>query len=279
MCIIFHNSQDGFEGRLQEAAGSSYAMIVVCDHDAFSKRSSAMMHFLNELGISALSISLYGTKTTPAYPYRLPLEWALKAYQQLISRDYSHIGIIGASLGALYGLQAACMIPLTCIIACSPQDLIYEAVDLKGHLMGESLFSYRSESLPYVSLYDENLPYQMGHTYELYETARERAAEDAYLPIENLKGACLVVSCVNDEIWGSREACKRIKARLEANHFRYGFKHVSYRYGYHHMLIEGVPLRRRERHSDAMRFHRRAAHQARHDLTLVITDFLERWKK
>ena len=55
----------------------------------------------------------------------------------------------------------------------------------------------------------------------------ETAVKKAEIPVENIRGAVLLLSGIQDEQWPATDMSDQIVGRLQAHHFFYPYEHVK----------------------------------------------------
>jgi len=62
--------------------------------------------------------------------------------------------------------------------------------------------------------------------------------EESIIPVENINGAILLLSSINDSVWSSFESSNYIERRLNKSHFPFSYKHIAFQHISHIMTTE-----------------------------------------
>ena len=159
-------------------------------------------------------------RETPVEIFKTAMDWLRKQP----SVDPDHVGIIGASAGATAALLAAANdVRIKAVIAIVPGNVVWQApVD---DVPAVSMYSIGGAPLPFMSA-DGSLP-----TKVRLDQMRERAGNPvpgAIIPVENIKGAILLLSGQEDQSWPSAFMSDQIMARLKEKNF--SLPHESFNY-------------------------------------------------
>jgi dienelactone hydrolase len=194
---------------------------------------------LASLGFATLSLPYY---SPPQWPSRkpevaglptafvdIPIERLNQAREYLRNRedvDGDHIAIYGVSKGAEFVLLAAVSFPwVKTVVAIVPSDVVWEGWGEGVSPNQRSSFSLNGKPFaftPYKDFEQEFRGYQTGEPVYIRRpqdrgrATNPAAAAAARIPIEQYKGALLVVAGQDDQIWNSAMMAHNIAERRAA---------------------------------------------------------------
>jgi len=205
-------------------------------------------------GFAALTLAYFGYPNLPDELVDIPLEYFDRAVAWMRSRPEvkaDRLGIFGGSKGAEAALLVASRnANIRAVAALTPAAHSWE-----GHTMRFFSPDYRpvaswsvgGKPLPYVPFKitaEEKAIYAKGELPSFVPFFREGLAEagpavveKAAIPVEKIRGAILLVSCTDDQIWPSGASSEAIVARLKKAGFPYEVKHVSLENAGHSAVI------------------------------------------
>lgn len=143
------------------------------------------------------------------------------------------IAIIGGSRGAdLALLLGSYYKDIKCVVGLAASNAVFP-----GHTnhFSSSCWAFRNQELPFVPVNDEAVPYLLKRDLRgafeamLKDTV---AVEKATIPVENINGAVLLLSAVNDEICPSTPMAEKMMERLKSKKFKHHAEHQSFEGGH-----------------------------------------------
>jgi dienelactone hydrolase len=159
-------------------------------------------------------------RETPVEIFKAAIDWL--AAQPSVDPD--HIGIIGASAGATAALLAAANDPrIKAVVAVVPGNVVWQA-PVDG-VPPRSMYTLHGAPLPFLSG-DGSLP--VGARIEQMRESAVHAVPGAIIPVEQIKGAILLLSGEEDWSWPSAFMADRIVARLKEKNFPRPYENYSY---------------------------------------------------
>jgi len=219
-----------------------------------------------EAGYCVLATAYFKEAGLPETLMGVPLEFYDKAKAWLAKHpkvDQSGIAIVGGSKGGELALLLASRDPeVKCVVGIAPASHVFQGIpggdvlhwsklaqsaleDCEKEPAGEtaggfeltSSWSYQGEELPYVPIeYSVDLLKAIV-TYEfhdVYQRALENteAAEKTRIPVENIRGAVLLVSGKNDRMWPATKMCDDMVETLRKAKFSFPYEHAVYDIGH-----------------------------------------------
>jgi uncharacterized protein len=181
-------------------------------------------------GYVAMALAYFRSPGLPTELEKVPLEYFKLAVSRLAaSRNVNpeHLGIVGFSKGA----EAALLIAsedarLTAVVAASPSDVAWQAVD---ETSGQSTSSWTQEGRPlaYVPFVPCEECTVLG---DLYGKSRKAAQQPgkARIAVENINGPLLLISGGVDKVWPSASMSDSIESSMRAANFPYYLKKLVY---------------------------------------------------
>lgn len=263
MNFNFTVEKDGFHGQLFPAEQNrcpGKCLILFGGSDGNFQETRRLARFYSEKGLDILALAFWNEEGLPKRFDRVPVESIERAARHLLSQGYEKAGVWGISMGGELALLAGSLMPelLSCVVAVNPMDMTTQGFSYEGglHMLETSAFSWRGEGFPYVGLelrtgrlVKESLKHlelSMRHVYD--EGIAAGVPEEAWIRVENIGGPVLLLSAHEDRMWGSLEACERVKTRLREKGFSHPVRHLDYQYT-SHMLY---PLKTADRFAFAM---------------------------
>lgn len=244
-------TNEGFEGILFPGNGTKdKVLIVMSGSDGGMALSTQEAKFYHRNGIPALALGLFKTKQTPKELSHVPVEYAENAVMWLKQQGYRKIGIDGTSKGSEMALIAASMFSdISCVIVRVPSHFVSEGLSGSGKNKapsGTSCWSCRGKDLPY-ALYRSrsfNILKMFMQEKEMHIITFNRDKDvtaETLIPIEKIRGAVLMLSSKNDEVWPSFESASYMETRFTETGFPYPHKHIAYEHMSHAVLTK-LPL-------------------------------------
>lgn len=190
-------------------------------------------------GFAVLTLPYYspaddeGRREVPALPeamVEIPVEVLQRAHDWLAARDEvdsDRIGLHGTSVGGTLALLGAVHLDwVDAVVANVPSDVV---VDGWGPGVAEgsrSAFSLRGQPLPFVPVLgyeeelaraDAGLDVRVRRAYERGRAAYPERAARARIPVEDIRGAVMLVGSYDDQMWASGPMVSHLaERRLEA---------------------------------------------------------------
>lgn len=181
----------------------------------------------SQLGFSFLSVGYFGDNGLPKKLDRISLT-AIYDTIQIVSKRLKigtdKILLVGASRGAELALNLASRHEFMGVIALvAPSVSFPEASDTES----TSSWTHNDTEVPYLKL-----------SYDLIKThgwlmaieaglKNKEDVENASIRVENIKGFVFLTSAKTDELWPSAQMCHSMTKRMEANDFKFLYRHVS----------------------------------------------------
>lgn len=197
---------------------------------------------LAEHGFGALALAYFGTPGLPQALKNVPLE-SLEAGVDWL-RAQPGIGprrmpVFGISKGGEAALLLASHDPRLCaVVAGVPSSVVWAGIDIAHPATPVTVSSWTlaGKGLAFV-------PYAEGPfrgVRDLYDRSLAKAAPEAAIPVEKIKGPILLISGKSDQLWPSNPMSEAVMARLDAKHFAFARQHLAYENAGHAAV--GPPL-------------------------------------
>jgi uncharacterized protein len=186
-------------------------------------------------GFAVFGLAYFAAEGLPPAIDRIPLEYVIKAvdYIERDARfDRQNIGLVGGSKGGELALLLAAHEPrIHAVCAIVPSNVIWQSARLVNS--PTSSWTYRGVQFPFVPYKGPLMPASRRLT-DLFELSllQPSAVAAATIPVENIGGAILLISAMQDEIWPSKHMSERIVARLAEQHFHHSVQHLTYDTGH-----------------------------------------------
>jgi dienelactone hydrolase len=194
-------------------------------------------------GYAALALAYFNYETLPKGLLNIPLEYFQTAINFLeahpsINRD--RLGITGASRGGELSLLLGSTFPqFKVVVAYVPSAYIWSGLGPEG-VEAQASWTWQGKPLPWVpdstdfdagfnEMVEKKIPIPLtpGFMRSLKNATAEKL-EAAAIPVENIKGAVLLISGDDDQMWPSSHFSKRVMERFDRHHFSYPYKHLPY---------------------------------------------------
>lgn len=191
---------------------------------------------LTKLGYPCMGVAYFKTENTPKNLTEIPLEYFKQAINDYLARPEikgKKLVLIGISKGGELVLLLASKYPeIKGVIAWVPSHVIWQGINADFSVPNFGSWSYQEEPLPYVPyLKDYDLSSakknNFGNIYQLSLQQKEYI-EKATIPVEDIKGAVLIVSGEDDKVWPSTFMGNEVIERLKENNFPYWYRHDAY---------------------------------------------------
>ena len=214
------------------------ALIVLGGSEGGAETAKRFAPMLAKLGYSVLGLPYYSPAYDPSAKIEglptafsdIPVDRLQAAREWLATRpevDADRIGVWGASKGAEFALIAATRFPwIKAVVAVVPSDVVWEGWGVWTAKEGTlSSFAWKGKSLPFVPYDDimaEFAKAQRGEQMSLLGPhVRGRALHPdlvakAKIPVEQYRGALLLIAGELDQEWPSAEMARAVAARRTA---------------------------------------------------------------
>lgn len=196
-------------------------------------------------GVAAFALAYFNYETLPKILVDIPLEYFEKSIQYLQHRDDidgDRLAITGGSRGGELSLVLGSVFPAyKVVIADVPSGIVWGGFGHDPVEGNKAAWIHNGEPLPYMDAeFDPDIYSYYGDYTErgeaipgtpgFLETMKrnEAVVKKAGIPVENIRGAVLLISGEDDQMWPSTDLADIALRRLEANNFPYPYEHVSY---------------------------------------------------
>jgi dienelactone hydrolase len=195
-------------------------------------------------GFVALSLAYFGADDLPQSLIEIPIEYFVEAVRWLRARsECGEVGVLGFSRGA----EAALLTGVTCadvraVVAMVPGTLTGGGVSGSDFsAMAKPAWTVNGAPLPLLPPPWD--PVSMKEVQEAFSTGRPLAAtpgmlralesagdrvNDVAIPVEDTRGAILLMSGEDDQLWPSTRFAAIAEQRLRSANFPYSFEHRRY---------------------------------------------------
>ena len=194
---------------------------------------------LVNLGYTVLNLAYFDYTSNGRIPNklrRIPLEYFKTAMDWMESQPQTSKGqfaVIGNSRGGEAALLLGIHYPeISTVVAIVSSAYVGGAYDSKRNVTGAA-WTFKGEEIPYVDYQKAISNYTPW--WKIIDDDEE--VEPFAIPVEKMSAAILLLSGEKDEIWPSTKMSKRIIRRLEKNHYKFPFQHISYDAG-HNIRVE-----------------------------------------
>ena len=165
-------------------------------------------------GYAVLALAYFGVEGLPRSLHNIPLEYFGTALDWLSAQpsvDRERIGVLGVSRGGELALLLGSVFPqLRTVVAYVPSNVVWggccDSRDEASWTLGGHPLAWITPARSYDRL------------------AMERAA----IRVERIRGAVLLISGRQDQVWHSTEMADRVMARLRRNQFAFPYEHLAY---------------------------------------------------
>ena len=239
------------DGRLRgtlftpKAATHAPAVIVVGGSDG-GNLYTFVAALLAAHGMTALSLAYFGLDDLPKDLIEIPVEYFAEAVAWIKERPdvgASHVGLLGFSRGAEAVLLTAATCPdVAAVVALVPGTLTGGGIAGSDFTaMARSAWTMAGKPLPLLPPSWDAL--SMKEAQEAFSSGRPFAAragilraldaagdkvEDVAIRVEHTRGAVLLMSGEDDQLWPSSRFAEITEHRLTAAKFPYRFEHLRY---------------------------------------------------
>ena len=185
--------------------------------------------FLEE-GYAFLAIGYFGMKGTPQYLDRISLNAIYDSIIQISANpkiDGERIALIGGSKGGELALNLASRYDdIDAVVAIVTSHVSFPALT---YMANTSSWTFDDEEVPFVPAPFEAVPAMLKHDlHRAFSIMLEDndAEELAFIEVQNINGAILLVSATKDEFWPSTDMSGQIMERLKRNNFEHYYEHL-----------------------------------------------------
>jgi dienelactone hydrolase len=232
-------STAGLQGHLYlpSDAGKHPAILVLGGSEGGQDDFQAAL--LASRGYTVLALTYFGARGLPTHLVDVPLEYFDQAINWLTAQpgvDASRLAVYGGSKGAELALLLASRIPqIKAVVAVSPSNVVWEGIGGKS-----SSWSYQNRPLPYVRFQEADPEAKLVDKYRK-SLAASPDGDLSEIAVERIKGAVLLLSGRDDQIWPSAEMAGKVLNRLKRNRFPYPAEHLSYEKAGHSIPAGCIP--------------------------------------
>jgi uncharacterized protein len=211
-------------------AGRHDVVLVLGGSEGGTRGSGPTAKTLAEHGFGALAIAYFGDKGLPEALENVPLETMEAGVDWLRAQPAvgpRRIPVLGVSKGGEAALLLAAHDPRLCaVVAGVPSSVVWAGIDMAHPATPVTASSWTLAGKPLAFV-----PYAEGPfrgVRDLYERSLAKAAPEAVIPVEKIKGPVLLISGKADQLWPSTPMADAVMARLDAGHFPYEHRHLAY---------------------------------------------------
>ena len=196
-------------------------------------------------GFAALSLAYFAYEDLPTDLVELPLEYFADAIAWLRGRPEvagARVGVLGMSRGGELALLLGATYPeVAAVAALVPSGVSLGGLGKDPAMMSRAAWTYAGEALPFLPppmdaeamqavqrAFRERVPYAGTPGFERLLARAPELVERAAIPVERTRGAILLVSAQDDQIWPSTALAEVAMQRLRQARFVYPFEHLSY---------------------------------------------------
>jgi dienelactone hydrolase len=196
-------------------------------------------------GFAALSLGYFAYKDLPTDLVELPLEYFAEAIAWLRSRPEvagARVGMLGMSRGGELALLLGATYPeVAAVAALVPSGVLLGGIGKDPAMMSRPAWTYAGEALPFLPppmdaesmqavqrAFTEHVPYAGTPGLKRLLARSPELLERAAIPVERTRGAILLVSAQDDQIWPSTALAEVAMQRLRKARFAHSYEHLSY---------------------------------------------------
>jgi dienelactone hydrolase len=210
------------------------AIVVVGGSEGGLKSTEWLAYKFAEHGWAALAVAYFGVEGLPKSLANVPLEYFDAAAPWLARQplvDVSTLAIAGSSRGGELTLLLAARNPaFTRVIAWVPSHVVWGPVGVFKDASA-SAWTAAGKPLPFVTHLREPdysaKPYR-GTPDFLTDLRQAEIVGAAAIPVENIRGAVLLISGEDDQVWPSSLMSRLAMKRLKSAGHPYRFEHIQF---------------------------------------------------
>jgi hypothetical protein len=243
---------DGLVGKLFEPAekGRQAGVLVLSGSEGGLKEADAAL--LASRGYVAFTLGYFNMEGLPKQLVKIPLEYLRKGIDWLKARetvDPGRIAVMGGSKGGELALLLGATFPdIKAVVASVPSHVVWSGI---GGTFQDSSWTHDGKPLPCVLTRPTPAFFrQLGGKdpvvlLDLYKVGLEdeEKVRQAIIPVEKIKGAVLLISGTDDQMWPSALMADKVMARLKEHQHPYPDRHLRYEGAGHGILSAYVPLK------------------------------------
>ena len=191
-------------------------------------------------GYAALTLAYFGVEGVPAELVNIPVEYPLQAVKWLQARpeiDPRRIAVIGRSRGSELALLAASLSSeIKAVVAMSPSSVVWNGISRSPNSRVVPAWTYDGKPLPF--LIANQAPSELQQEYfakgpfhsRLYDYlfSDRDAVQQATIRVEQIVGPVLLISGMDDRVWGSPIMAQKIMERAMQFNRADSFTSLSY---------------------------------------------------
>ena len=213
------------------------------------------VELLVKQGYSLFSLAYFKAQGLPDSLENIPIEYFEKAFAwlsaqpEIVSDEYA---ILGGSKGAEAALLLGSRYPqIKTVIAFSPSSVVWQGIPRNRFALGKtakSSWSCEGKSLPFLPYTSSikvidllTLQLLKAHKEALENTAR---VEETAIPVENTRGAIMLISGKRDRLWPSTKMSEQIMSRLTTRDFTHHYEHIAFDTGHNGLIMNKTGWRK-----------------------------------
>jgi uncharacterized protein len=213
------------------------AVLLLGGSDGGLETASSLAPLLNAHGYAVLALAYFSIDPLPAILEEIPLEYfehAIAWLQAQPSVLADRIGVVGISKGGEAALVLGSFFSsLHAVAALVPANVVFQSLDDEWfkRQTARSSWTQAGRPLPFVPYrMDQQLTTKHGFILGMYISSLQNtiAAARAEIAVELIRGAILLISGEQDNLWPSKRMCTAITQRLQQHQFAYPVEHYSY---------------------------------------------------
>lgn len=208
-------------------------------------------------GFATLTLAYFGIEPLPLDLIDIPLEYFDRAIDWLLSQPGvapGGVGFVGTSRGGELVLLLGSRLPrIKAVVGYVPSSVVNGGIGRGEARPGNprAAWTHQGKPVPFLPP-AQNRPPESAEVPPggipltpifLSAMADEAAAQAASIPVEQIRGAVLLVSGEDDQMWPSSMFARRIMARLEQARHPYPCAHLAYAGAGHRISVPNVPTR------------------------------------
>lgn len=226
---------------------------------------------LSRHGFATLALAYFGVASLPKWLHGIPLEYFAAALEWLGAQkeiDASRIGLLGVSRGSeLALLLGSRFSQLRAVVAYAPSAVSWSSGGRdKSTRQQIPCWTSNGEAIPSAPLPLRGFiarsaiavgllrrPVKFRKLFERALQNRERVAKAA-IPVEQTRGAILLLSGGDDQVWSAARMSEMILERLRSSGFAHTVEHKNYPMAGHALRYPSMPTSTRLLRSAGVRF-------------------------